>query len=52
MVRVGQMLFAQVLKHHTKIQDKEGVLKILGLFSDFDQEQPFSIQNIARVARI
>lgn len=52
MVRVGQMLFAQVIKHHQKIDTKEGIVKVLDLFNDFDKTQPFSIQNIARKARI
>lgn len=52
MVRVGQMLFAQVIKNHKKITDKTDILNVLGLFSDFDKTQPFSIHKIARLARI
>ena len=52
MVRVGQMLFAQIIKHHQGIDSKEGLLNILSLFNDVDKKEPFSIQNIARLARI
>lgn len=52
MVRVGQMLFAQVIKNHKKISDKTDILNVLTLFSDFDKTQPFSIHKIARLARI
>ena len=52
MVRVGQMLFAQLIKHHQRITDKEEIVKVLNLFSDFDKKEPFSIHNIARLARI
>lgn len=52
MVRVGQMLFAQVIKNHKKLTDKTDILNIISLFSDFDKSQPFSIHRIARLARI
>jgi len=52
MVRVGQMLFAQIIKHHQGVNSKEGLLNILSLFNDVDKKEPFSIQNIARLARI
>ena len=52
MVRVRQMLFAQVIKHHQKITGEKEMIKILELFNDFDKRQPFSIQNIAKIARI
>lgn len=52
MVRVGQMLFAQVIKNHKKIIDKTDILNVISLFSDFDKSQPFSIHKIARLARI
>lgn len=52
MVRVGQMLFAQVIKTHKKASDKSDILNIISLFSDFDKTQPFSIHKIARLARI
>jgi len=52
MVRVGQMLFAQVIKNHKKLSDKTDILNIISLFSDFDKSQPFSIHRIARLARI
>ena len=52
MVRVGQMLFAQVIKHHKRINDKQEMANILNLFSDFDKGQPFSIQKIACRARV
>jgi len=52
MVRVGQMLFAEVIKHHLKRTLKSEILNILTFFSDFDKTQPFSIHKIARIARI
>lgn len=52
MVRVGQMMFAQVIKHHRKVTSRADILNILSLFSDFDRDQPFSIHRIARLARI
>jgi cysteine protease ATG4 len=52
MVRVGQMLFAQVIKHHRNLTDKTDILNVISLFSDFDKMQPFSIHKIARLARI
>ncbi len=52
MVRVGQMLFAQVIKHHRNLTDKTDILNVISLFSDFDKIQPFSIHKIARLARI
>jgi hypothetical protein len=36
MVRVGQMLFAQVIKKHLRIEDKAEILKVLDWFSDLD----------------
>lgn len=52
MVRVGQMLFAQVIKHHKKLTEKADILNVISLFNDFDKSQPFSIHKIARLARI
>lgn len=52
MVRVGQMLFAQVIKTHLRLIDRADIIKILTMFSDFDKSQPFSIHKIARLARI
>ena len=52
MVRVGQMLFAQVIKNHKELTNKTDILKIISLFSDYDKLQPFSIHKIARLARI
>lgn len=52
MVRVGQMLFAEVIKKHRNLTNKADILNILTLFSDFDKSQPFSIHKIARLARI
>jgi hypothetical protein len=52
MVRVGQMLFAQVIKQHKQLTTRTEVLEMLELFSDCDQDQVFSIHNISRQARI
>lgn len=52
MVRVGQMLFAQIIKKHRKIENKSDILKIISLFNDYDKSKPFSIHKIARLARI
>jgi len=52
MVRVGQMLFSQVLKKHRNLKERADILKIISLFSDYDKSQPFSIHKIARLARI
>ena len=52
MVRVGQMLFAQIIKHHQGVTEKNQIKNILSLFNDVDKRQPFSIQNISRLARI
>ena len=52
MVRVGQMLFAEVLKRHKNVQEKEKLTEILTNFSDFDEKAVFSIQNITRKARL
>jgi hypothetical protein len=46
MVRVGQMLFAEIIKYHRKVTTKAEILNILVLFSDVDATQIFSIHNI------
>lgn len=51
MVRVGQMLMAQTLIRHLKINRKEDMHPILKLFSDYDKKEMFSIQNISQMAR-
>jgi len=51
MIRVGQMAFAEMIKTHRKVTDPEEMLEILNLFNDFDKTQPFSIQNISKIAR-
>ena len=52
MIRVGQMLYAQILKKHSRAEDKESIEKIIEMFSDFDRNSLFSIQNIAKLARL
>jgi hypothetical protein len=52
MVRVGQMLFAEIIKHHRKISTKTEILNILGLFSDVDATQIFSIHKIVEMAKL
>jgi cysteine protease ATG4 len=52
MVRVGQMLFAQVIKHHKGLKNKTEIIdEIVPLFSDLDKSQPFSIHKISRLAK-
>ena len=38
MIRVGQMLFAQIIKQHKMINSKSDLLKIVELFSDLRHE--------------
>ena len=52
MVRVGQMLFAQIIRHHYQFKEKKDVLSILEYFNDAEKYQPFSIQKIAKFGRI
>lgn len=51
MVRVGQMFVAQALRRFAKASSRDEIKPILKLFSDFDKEQMFSIQNIAKQAK-
>jgi|JI61114C2RNA_FD_contig_71_1431566_length_1189_multi_1_in_0_out_0_1 cysteine protease ATG4 len=51
MVRVGQMFAAHALMRFLKPTSKEQVAEILKLFSDYDDSEMFSIQNIVAVAR-
>ena len=51
MVRVGQMLMAQILKKHLKLNSQQDMLKILPYFNDYDSSEMFSIQNISKMAR-
>ncbi len=64
MIRVGQMLFAEILKRHKAMaketnsekklslqEDKKELQEILANFNDFDETAVFSIQNVARVAK-
>jgi cysteine protease ATG4 len=51
MVRVGQMLFAEIFKYHKRMKTKEEILEMLTLFSDVDSTQPFSIHKIAELAK-
>ena len=50
MVRVGQMLFAAIIKEHRSSNNDNG--EILKLFNDFDRKSPLSIQNISKLALI
>jgi cysteine protease ATG4 len=52
MVRVGQMLFAQIIKHHKGLKNKTDIInQIIPLFNDFDKNQPFSIHRISGLAK-
>jgi hypothetical protein len=52
MIRVGQMLYAQILKNHSKAEGKAKINEIIEMFNDFDRSAIFSIQNVAKSARI
>lgn len=51
MIRVGQMAFAEIIKTHKMINTQTEMREVVELFNDFDREQPFSIQNISKLAR-
>jgi hypothetical protein len=51
MIRVGQMAFAEIIKEHKRIRNQEEMTETIELFNDFDKSQPFSIQNISKIAR-
>ena len=51
MIRVGQMAFAEIIKTHRMIKTQDEMREVVELFSDFDKGQPFSIQNISKLAR-
>ena len=38
MIRVGQMLYAQIIKHHSNAEGKAKINEIIEMFSDFDRD--------------
>lgn len=52
MIRVGQMLFAQIIKEHREKENGQKIdnFDLLNLFNDFDKKSPLSIQNISKAA--
>lgn len=51
MIRVGQMLFAQILRDYLKPASKEDYTAICNHFNDFHSNATFSIQKIARLGK-
>lgn len=51
MIRVGQMLFAEILKNYLRPTLKEDYNSICEYFNDFKAESLFSIQRIARMGK-
>jgi hypothetical protein len=48
MIRVGQMLYAEILKTFIKPLESSELLEVCNYFSDFNKTAIFSIQNIAK----
>ncbi len=46
-MRVGQLLFAEIIKTHQEIIEEQEINKIVELFDDSNQNACFSIRNIA-----
>lgn len=51
MIRVGQMLFAQLIKDYLKPKNSHDYELICSYFNDFTDSMPFSIQRIARLGK-
>lgn len=51
MIRVGQMLFAQILRDYLQPKNCEEYAEICEFFNDFKCQMPFSIQRIARLGK-
>ena len=51
MIRVGQMLFAQILRDYLKPATKDEYTAICNNFNDFHHEAIFSIQKIAKLGK-
>lgn len=51
MIRVGQMMFAEIIKNYLKPKTKEEYSKICDYFNDFRPDALLSIQKIAKIGK-